>query len=412
MPIEIRPIVADELEAWIDVMHVAFHANGPVAAAAAWRREVGIAYERTLAALDDGHIVGTYETYAAELTLPGNACVRTDAITSVTVLPTHHRRGVLTRMIRQDLATARERGDAAAILLASEYPIYGRFGFGPATQRAEYTIDPAQVRFTRPATRRVELVSRQRMRQVAPAMFDAFRQGYPGQISRADDLLWDARVGLRQSPYGPQDRVVRCVLSLADNGQPDGYLLFRMEDVRQPYRPGGLVEVAELIAQSPDAYLSLCRFVCELDLIGEIRLANRRTREPLAWLLDNPRTAMQLGRLTDFLWVRPLDVPALLSTRHYSAEGSLVLELDDPLGLAGGRYRLDASVESGSSCRSTSESAEIRMGISALGALCLGGVSARDLHAAGLVQAESPRGLTQIERLFEWPIEPWCSTFF
>lgn len=392
-------------------MHVAFHANRSAAEGAAWRRELGMPNDRTIAALDDGHVIGTYETYAAELTLPGNTCVTTNAVTSVTVLPTHHRRGVLRRMMTEDLAAARERGDAAAILLASEYPIYGRFGFGPATQRAEYVIDPGQVRFTRSATHRVELVSQQRMREIAPPMFDTFRQSYPGQINRSDDLLWDARVGLRQFPYGPQDRIVRCAVSLTDHGNPDGYLLFRMEDVRQPYRPGGVVDVSELIALSPDAYLSLCRFVCELDLIGEIRVANRRSREPLAWLLDDPRTALQVGRLTDFLWVRPLDVAAVLATRHYSAEGRVVLELDDPLGLAGGRYRLDAST-AGSTCRPTLDSADIRMDISALGALSLGGVSARILHEAGLIQAESPHGQLLIERLFEWPIEPWCSTFF
>ncbi len=401
----------DELEAWVEVMHIAFHANRPASVAAAWRRDQGIDYARSIAAVEDGQIVGTYETFGAELTLPGNGCVTVDAISGVTVLPTHHRRGILRRVIRQDLATARERGDAAAILLASEYPIYGRFGFGPATQRADYTIDPSQARFTKPATRRIELVPQQRMREVAPSLFDRFRKTYPGQISRADDLLWDGRVGLRQSPYGPQDRIIRGALSLQENGDPDGYMLFRMDDVRQPYRPGGIVEVAELIALSPDAYLSLWRFACEMDLIGEVRVSGRRTREPLAWLLDNPRTALQLSRLTDFLWVRPLAVPKLLSSRHYTCDAKLIFQVDDLVGLAGGTFVLDAN-QTGADCRATQQAPAVRLDMGALGALSLGGVPARVLHEAGLIQPEHDGALTTLERLFDSTIEPWCSTFF
>ena len=408
MAVEVRPLRPEELVAWTDAMHLAFHSNQSAQKAAEWRREVGIDYERSLAAVDDGHIVGTYESFPAELTLPGSTCIQTDAISGVTVLPTHHRRGVLTRMISVDLKAARERGDAAAILLASEYPIYGRFGFGPATHRAEYTIDPSLARFTQPATRHIELVTPERMRATAPGLFEQFRKATPGQIDRPEDIHWDVRVGLRQSPYGPQDRIVRCALSLDNHGEADGYLLFRTEEVRKPYRPGGVVDVAELIALSPQAYISLWRFVCEMDLIGEIKAGQRRIREPLTWLLNNPRTAMQVARITDYLWVRPLDVPKLLSTRHYAAAGAITLEVDDPLGPAAGRFLVDAD----GSCRATTRSADVRMGISTLGALSLGGVSVRVLHQAGLIEEHSTHGLDQTERMFESPIEPWCSTFF
>jgi predicted acetyltransferase len=411
MAVEVRPLEPTELETWVDVMHLAFHSNQSATKAADWRREVGVDYQRTLAAVEAGQIVGTYESFPAELTLPGNTCVQTNAISSVTVLPTHHRRGVLTQMITRDLQAARHRGDAAAILLASEYPIYGRFGFGPATQRAEYSIDPSLARFTQPATRRIELVPQERMRATAPGLFDKFRKITPGQIDRHPDIQWDARVGLRQSPYGPQDRIVRCALSIDSDGAPDGYLLLGMEDFRQPYRPSGVVQLAELIALSAEAYLSLWRFVCEMDLIGEIRAGQRRVKEPLAWLLDNPRAALQLARMTDYLWVRPLDVPKLLGSRQYATRGSLVLQIDDPLGLTGGTFRLEAEDES-ATCQPSSASPDLRMGVHTLGALSLGGVSVRVLHEAGLIEEQRPRALSQAEHMFESPIEPWCSTFF
>ena len=38
---------------------------------------------------------------------------------------------------------ARERGEIAAVLTASESMIYGRFGYGPATWRMGCTIEPS-----------------------------------------------------------------------------------------------------------------------------------------------------------------------------------------------------------------------------------------------------------------------------
>jgi len=61
---------------------------------------------------------------------------------------------------------------------------------------------------------------------------------------------------------------------------------------------------------------------------------------------------------------------------------------------------------------STRASPDVRLGMPALGALSLGGVSAHVLQAAGRLEADTPRALERAERLFHWPIAPWCSTFF
>ena len=44
-------------------------------------------------------------------------------------------------MLPVELAAARERGEAVALLYASEYAIYGRFGFGPAVPSATWTVE-------------------------------------------------------------------------------------------------------------------------------------------------------------------------------------------------------------------------------------------------------------------------------
>ena len=44
-------------------------------------------------------------------------------------------------MITRDLAESVERGEAVGSLIAAEYPIYGRFGYGPAVEAVDLTVD-------------------------------------------------------------------------------------------------------------------------------------------------------------------------------------------------------------------------------------------------------------------------------
>lgn len=412
MSIEVRPIRPEELEDWVAVMYLAFHTSrAPATGAGYWREILGQDYTRVLAAVEDEQrVVGTYDSFAAKLTLPGGACVPADAISAVSVLPTHHRRGLLTRMITHDLRAARDRGDVAAILLAAEYPIYGRFGFGPATERAEYRLDPSTARFLRPSSAHIDLVPPARIAEVAPDIFDRFRRRQPGQIDR-EPHTWAVRVGLRNVPWQPADQIVRCLLASGPSGKPEGYLPYRTEELRPPTRPGTLLDVLELITLSDDAYLGLLRFCCEIDLISEIKLGMRSTEEALPWLLHDARTALQQTRRSDYLWVRPLDVPRLLGERRYASEGRVVLEVADPLGLGGGRFELEAGPD-GAMCRESSATADLSLGMMALGAISLGGVPLYVLHRAGLIEVASDQALERAERLFRWPVAPWCSTLF
>src|SRR5690349_6137357 len=75
--------------------------------------------ERSLAAFDRDQMVGTAYSYLFELTVPGGAQLDVAGVTAVGVLATHRRRGIVTEIMRRQLAGARDRGEAAAILVAS-----------------------------------------------------------------------------------------------------------------------------------------------------------------------------------------------------------------------------------------------------------------------------------------------------
>jgi predicted acetyltransferase len=410
----VRPIAAGEMADWVRVVHVAFHSGRSAEEEARHRLEVrGQDLSRTLAAVDDtGEIVGSYFSFQAELSLPGTgACVPTDAVTAVAVMPTHHRRGVLRQMITADLQAARERGEAASILIAAEYPIYGRFGFGPATEQAAYRLATAHAQFVRETKGTIEMLSRERMREIAPRLFDQFRRTCPGQIDR-EPIRWDVRLGLRPSPgRQPEDPTYYAVCTAAGAREPSGYLVYSVHGDWQHQVPQGRVEIDELIALDPEAYLGLWRYCAEIDLVSEVTAELRSIHEPLPWLLSNPRKAIHELVRADFLWLRPLDTPRLLAARRYVAEDRLIFEVDDPLGLSGGRFVLEGGRD-GAVCTATQQSPQLRMSMTALGALSLGGTELRPMAAAGHLQEEAPGALDRAAQMFAWPSSPWCSTFF
>ena len=86
--------------------------------------------------------------YTRELAVPG-ALLPAAHVTMVGVDPVHRRQGLLNRMMRHQFADVRARGEAVAVLWASEGRIYQRYGYGLAARRHSFEID-REVRFREP----------------------------------------------------------------------------------------------------------------------------------------------------------------------------------------------------------------------------------------------------------------------
>ena len=108
--------------------------------------------ERMHAASENGTIIGGAGAFPFELTVPGGV-VPTAGVTVVGTFPTHRRRGVLRAMMRAQLDDVHARGEPLALLWASEDTIYGRFGYGMASQCAEVSIPKHRSAFARPLER-------------------------------------------------------------------------------------------------------------------------------------------------------------------------------------------------------------------------------------------------------------------
>ncbi|MDQ1037147.1 putative acetyltransferase [Streptomyces sp. V3I8] len=412
--IDVRPIRADEIPDWIRAMNTGFlRPPGPSEAEIA-DRSTYIVPERTLGAFDGQRCVGTFRSFAQEITAVGGTAVRADAISNVTVTSTHRRRGILTRMMAQDLAAARERGDVVATLIAAEYPIYGRYGFGAATTTAEWTVDVPRTgldpRWAGPGDGgRVDLVDGDDVRKNGPELHERLRRSQPGAIDRSE-RWWQTATGGPVPDRAAWTEPFHAVYRNA-RGETEGLLTYTVDDhwgdAKQPLQTA---QVKDLIAVSPAAERALWQHVCSIDWVTAVRTGRRAADDLLPHLLPDPRAAA-ITTQADWLWVRILDVVAALEARTYGATGALVLEVTDAAGLARGRYRLDASPE-GASCARTTEEAELVLPVAGLGSLWLGDESAVRLAALGRVQEIREGAARLADALLRTSRRPWCPDIF
>lgn len=408
MSVEIRPITAEELPTWLRVGDAAFGwvpAEEEIANARQ-RTELG----RNLAAVEEGRIVGTAGAFSFRLTVPGPAEVPAAGITAVGVLPTHRRRGVMTALMRQQLADIRDRGEPLAILYASEAPIYGRFGYGLATTQGDLHLDPSRARLTRgtqPAGT-IVLMDPEEAARAIPDIFDRFRRQIPGQIAR-DPAYWERWF---RDPEADRDGASARFYAVSMQGDAHlGYCAYRVKADWPGGIAGSVARVADLVATTPEAYAALWEYCLQLDLIARVEVSQRPLDEPVRWMLSDPRR-LRIEGLGDSLWARLVDIPAALMARRYREDGTLTVEVHDPFWAQNsGRYRLEGGPD-GAECRRTHADVDLSLQVDDLGALYLGGVSAGTLARAGRIVVRSERALRCADIMFGSNQAPWCSTHF
>lgn len=401
----VRTITKDEIDAWATQLHFGFLMLPPEGIGNYFLSWADL--DRTRAAFDGDKVVGTLWSFPTELTVPGPSSVRVSALSGVTVAPTHRRQGVLRRLIRHDLDASKERGEVASVLYTSEYPIYGRFGYGVAAFESSYRITSSDLRFRRPTVGSVELVDAPTLRREGPVVYDDFRRLQVGSIERLPHW-WDRQLQQVEVP-GEEPRKAFQALYRSPEGEIEGYVEYKAKG-EWDLTPKGTIEVVDLISTTPPAYQALFDYLAGIDLTTTVTLGDRAIDEALPYLVEDGRAVRETLR-TDSLWLRPLDVSELLSQRRYGVSDSLVMQIEDETGFTGGRFRLEGGPE-GASCGLTTEDPDLTLPVQVLGSLFLGGVSASLLHLAGEIDENSPRAVTRMDLMFHTARAPWCATDF
>jgi predicted acetyltransferase len=360
--------------------------------------------ERMHAVSDGGAVVAGAGSFPFTLSVPGGE-LPCSGTTVVGVAPTHRRRGLLRAMMRVDLDEAHERGDPLAALWASEEPIYGRFGYGPAAFGGEVSISKAYTAFAAPRERigTVRIVEADEALEAFPPLWLALAHDRPGMFSRSRDWWQYRALASRSDSHGGGKK--RFALLELD-GVPAAYAIYR----HQPEWEGGVstgkLVVVEAIGSTPEAVAELWRFLLDIDWVGKITASLLPPDHPLFFLLAEPRRMRY--RMGDGIWIRLLDVGAALAGRTYAVEADLVFEVRDPFcPWNEGRWHL-----AGASAERTKAPADLALEVATLGSAYLGGVGFAQLAQGGRVDELTPGAIERADRSFHHGLHPWCPETF
>jgi predicted acetyltransferase len=413
---QVRPFTADEFSAFLVVDQHAFNAPpGPERAVTNLLARLEL--DRTLGAFDGETVVGGTAVFSFQMRVPG-AMAAVAGVSLVAVLPTHRRRGILSALMRRQLADVHERGEAVAALFASEAGIYGRYGYGRASWHASYTLragegalaagapsDPGlRLRIAEPQSARAELAK----------VYEQVLAVRPGMFARSEP--WWERVIVDQDHEGPTAKPIRCLLAEDDSG-PRGYALYTTKEgwAEGEFLPGDRIDVHEAMTTDPAATAALWENLLTRDLVTEFKAWLRPVDDPLLFLLADPRRVR--SRISDNLWVRLLDVGTALAQRHYACPADVVIEVADELCPQNrGRWRLTAATATpagfSATCERTTAPADVVLPVQALGAAYLGGTRLGAMAAAGLVTEATAGSLAVLSTAMSWEPAPLCPMIF
>ncbi len=358
--------------------------------------------------------VATVSSWVADLTVSEGRSLDAWAISAVTVSPTHSGRGIARAMLEGELRTASAAGIPLATLTVSEATLYGRYGFGPAAMTADWTIRRARAKWTGPVpSGRIDVLTPVEWRERIEALHSRVRRQEPGHID-AWGRRWDQLAGLTNE----EPEKARQLLAAGytdEQGELRGLMIYRVDHRGGDYSQHRLT-IDMLTTETDDAAAALWRLAVTMPLVDEIQAPMRRLDEPVRWQIADYRAVTLEPR--DNLWLRILDVPAVLTSRRYDTNGSVTLRVTDPLGYAEGTWQLDVDAAGEASVTpvdpaddATSSQTRIELGIGELSSVFLGGVSVDTLARAGRIEG-SVEAVRQADAVFRSAAEPWLPFWF
>ncbi|MBO0874249.1 MAG: GNAT family N-acetyltransferase [Pseudonocardia sp.] len=424
--LRLRSLTEDEWAGNWSLLGDAFLSDRHTRPADIARRQALVEPERFLGVFDGHRQIGGGGIMTRNMTLPGVGPSPVAAVSFVGVRPDARGQGALTALMRAQLTELHDgEREPVAALWASMAPLYGRFGYGPASRRATATVTtPAPFVPSAPEGGEVtwfdadggfDADGAAETLRVVHARVAASRVGWvsrpePAWRSRLSDAGHDRHGGTsyRYVVHRP-----------AGGGEPDGYAVIRANEDWRATGPDYRLDIRELVAATPHAHAGLWRSLLDLDLVGRVRHDNVALDDPLQLLLLNPRGV--LTEVGDALWVRLVDLDRALLARRYATPCDVVLGVTDRFcPWNAGRWRLrvhpDGGAEPGADCRAeverTSSPADLECDITDLGAAYLGGARLTALAAAGRVRERRPGAVLAVSRAMSGDAEPFCPEIF
>jgi predicted acetyltransferase len=399
--VQIRPITDDEVPAFRASLMLTFGGDPAADPGGDERFRALIEAGRAFAAFDGSTLVATAATFTLTLAIPGGALPMA-GLTMVTVRPTHRRRGLLRGLLDLHLEDAGRRGEPMSGLWASEGGIYGRFGYGIAAEGDELSFTSTGLEVAVPGgdADAIELVDDVAAAAALPEIYPRALHERPGTYARTP--AWWTYRRFTDRPDLRKDASPRRFAIARRDGVATGWMVYRQRLTFEGSVSAGEVQIEELVGVDARAEASLWRYAAQIDLFPKVSWGNAPVDTMLPWVVADSRRIQR--RREDTLWLRPGDIAAVLAARRYRNDGTLRLAVD------GATYELIVA-QGVVRCAETDAAPDLHLGRAALGSLYLGGVSAMPLARAGRIVGRHA-AVVEAERMFSWPIAPWCQEMF
>ncbi len=412
MPVTVRSTENDAewLEQWL-VVAAAF--GEPPEAPKPADQERMLRYidsQYSLVAVEDNSIIGGTVGVSFDLVLPGGARVPANGVAGVGVAPHRTGRGAMRGMLEETLRRASTAGAAASLLMASESPLYGRFGYGCAFSMGMHKLNVDRAVLARPVDDPGSidlLIDREEARPIMVAAYNSIIDSLPGQLSR-NDVWWETVLSDEDGWVGPAKPFV--AVHRNTSGTIDGYALYTIRAWEGDFALShNTLVLNELVTVDAEVELALWSYLLNVPLVRHIewRLApvEPRLRH---WLTD--RRQLQTTGVMDMMWLRPIDVPRLFADRSYLVEGSVRFSVVDELFPENqGPWELTSA--GGTGVLKPVESAPIELTAAQVGMVVLGGTSVLELADAGMIKGDQA-DLISLDGLLRTSVLPFAVSKF
>ena len=375
---EIRQVRDDEFLKWRIAVRASqgFHTTPDDTV---FMRAHRVEIDRLLACVDGDRIVGCGGVDSFDMTLPGGAQVPIAGVGYVGTSPSHRRRGIYRKIMNRIHNDARERGDLATTLWASQSNLYGRYGYGSSMPAYNWQIDMRHTAYAHFPSWTGHFLEPQRDEAI-PLMTEAYDRARvirPGMITRTPKR-WEYEI----HPVHTKDEYFVVYVEGEDSLAYARYTIEKNPE--DEFR--GTVHVVEAVAATDAAHAALWRYLLDLELVDDLKAHVRPVDDPLIWMLAEPRRLRRT--LTDAIWMKFLDLRAMLEQRTYPVEDSLTLQIIDAETNEPSNLAVEFGTE-GATCRPTSDPPDLVMNEAELAAMYAGAVECSMLASLGLVEVSA-----------------------
>ena len=360
-------------------------------------------------AAENGRLIGACQLLWLRQWISGVAMPIT-GVGTVTIAPTHRKRGLATRMLIAGLEHGRERGDVGSALFPFRAAFYESLGYGLAGEAHQYQVPPMLLPDDKAERMRVRLVDGPEDEAAMRAIYrEAAQHLQTGQLDRTE-RNWT------KTWHRPN---LAAVIYWGEGGEAEGYAIVRYRaDLPVDRR---FIEVEERAWLTLGAQRGIYGWLSTLgDQWREVvyrahpeEYFGDRISEPRLPLLSAPSWNLWFPSATLLRgpMFRILNVADALEQRTLVGDDELTLRLDvdDPqigansgswrVRIEGGRMRVEPFDGGGAD-------AELRLPVDILSRIFIGAVALWQAVAGGEAEVDRPEVVPVLDRAFTVP-KPW-----